>query len=446
VLSRGQEGQLANKTFTVSVTDVGGKSTSQSKTFSVPAFAQQGTTLAVGASSGNDAYVFAQGTTAGTVVVKDNAATLGTFTTAQVQVYGGGGTNTITVNGLSTGTAFTVGSTSVVIPGVSISGSGIGTWAVNGVGGTNTFTVNGSGLHAALKCGSGNDTFTVAAGVAFDGTINGGGGSGIDTLVGQSAAGGNRSWVVSGANAGTLDGASFTGIANLTGGTGADSFQIQTGGSLSGKIDGAGGANWLDYSSWTKSVSVNLSGAKVGMLVANAATNVFAGAANGVSNVLNARGGLASDTLIGGGGNILVGGGGNDTLTDTYGGSAASGGSLLIGGAGADAITGGHAGDILIGGATIHDALNANLQDILTAWDTLGHASAFSLLQGAGAGATHSKLIFGTTSTATVNDDGNADKLTGAVSPVDVDWFFAGAGDSTNARHGKDYLNNGLAP
>jgi hypothetical protein len=370
--------------------------------------AQEGATLAVGGSSGNDAYVFAPGSTSGTVVVKDNGTTLGTFTTAQVQVYGGGGANSVTVNGRSSGTVFTVGASAVGIGGVSISGSGVGAWAVNGIGGSNKFTVTGSGLHAVLSGGPKLDTFTVAAGVNFDGSIKGG--SGVETLVGQSFSGGGSSWVLSGVNSGTLNGAPFTGIDDLVGGAGGDSFQFGPSGALHGKIVGGGGSDWLDYSAWTGGVNVNL--------VKGTASAVT----GGVSGILNVRGGAGNDTFTGGGGNIFVGGGGNNTLTDAYTGSAASGRSLLIGGSGGSTLKAGGGGDILIGGTTSYDGNNAALMAILAEWQSGdSYTTRFNCLEGLQGGGLNGAyhLIWG----STVLDNGARDRLTG--STTGLDWFFA---------------------
>jgi hypothetical protein len=261
-------------------------------------------------------------------------------------------------------------------------------------------------------------------------------GNGTNTLMGPNQA---MTWTVSAANSVAMGTLKFSHMQNLVGGSASDVFKFEPRGSLPGTINGGGGGDWLDYSAFASGVAVNLSGAAVNGVPANSATGV----SGGVFNVANVRGGSGNNVLIGGGGNILVGGAGNDVLIDTDSGSAATGGSLLIGGAGSDTLTGGAAGDILIGEATNYDSKNANLQDILTAWDTMAsHAAAFAALQAkGGVGATHSRLVWG----VTVKEDSASDVLRGAASPVDLDWFFAGIGDTTNARHGKDFLNNGLA-
>jgi hypothetical protein len=325
-----------------------------------------------------------------------------------VQAYGGTGTNTVTVNGTSAGTAFAIGSSAVAILGVSISGNSISAWSVNGVGGTNTFAVSSSGLHAALSGGPKTDTFTVAAGVAFDGSIKGG--SGTETLVGQSQSAGGSTWVISGANAGTLNGAPFTGIANLTGGPGSDSFQFGVSGSLSGKIVGGGGSDWLDYSAWTAAVKADLT------------KGTATGAKGGVSGILNVRGGAGNDTLTGGGGNILIGGGGSSTLTDAHTGSAASGRSLLIAGSGGSTLQAGSGGDILIGGTTVYDNNNVALAAILAEWQSGDdYNTRFNRLEGLQSGGLNGAydLFWG----STVLDNNAKDKLSG--SPTGPAWFFA---------------------
>jgi hypothetical protein len=273
-------------TFTVSLTatDVNGNSslpvTLQVNILSVE---QQGNALAVGGGSGNDAYTFIPGTTNGTITVVDNGTSLGTFSTTLVQVYGGAGTNTVSVSAAPGAHAFTINSTSIVVRGVSISGGSIGSWTVNGTGTGNTFAINGSGLAATLNGGTGSDTFTIAVGVVFDGTIKG---SGTDTLVNKSNSGTTNSWLLTRDNAGTVNGALFTGIANLTGGMGNDYFAFQPGAILSGRIIGNGGSDTLDWSGYGSAVTVNLA-------------SRTATAIGGFSEIVHLVGSSAATTLIG---------------------------------------------------------------------------------------------------------------------------------------------------
>jgi hypothetical protein len=272
-------------TFTVSLTatDVNGNSsvpvTLQENIVSVE---QQGGTLAVGGGSGNDGYTFTPGASSGTIRVVDNGVSLGTFSTALVQVYGGAGTNTVSVSAAPGAHSFTIDSTSIAVNGVSIAGTSISSWTVNGSGSGNTFAINGSGLAATLNGGSRN-SFTIAAGVVFDGAINGGG---SDTLVNDSNSGTSNSWVLSGTNAGTINGAPFTGIANLTGGKGNDDFAFQPGAVVKGKINGISGSDTLDWSAYGDAVTVNLA-------------SKTATAIGGFSNITHLVGSNAATTLDG---------------------------------------------------------------------------------------------------------------------------------------------------
>jgi alpha-L-arabinofuranosidase len=277
---------LSAGTFTVSLTatDVNGNaSLPVTLGVNILSVEQQGNTLAVGGGSGKDAYTFTPGASNGTITVSDNSTSLGTFSTTLAQVYGGAGTNTVSVSAAPGGHSFTINSTSVTVRGVSISGAGIGSWTVNGTGTGNTFAINGSGLAATLNGGTGNDTFTIAAGVVFDGTING---SGTDTLVNKSNSGSSNSWLLTGTNAGTVNGAPFTGIANLTGGVGNDRFAFQPGAILTGRINGNGGTDTLDWSAYGSPVTVNLA-------------SKTATAIGGYSNIAGLMGSSAATTLIG---------------------------------------------------------------------------------------------------------------------------------------------------
>ena len=75
-------------------------------------------------------------------------------------------------------------------------------------------------------------------------------------------------WTISGINAGKLNATAFARIANLIGGSGFDHFIIASGIGVTGKLDGGGGLNILDYSKYISAVTVNLA--------TGAATNIFA--------------------------------------------------------------------------------------------------------------------------------------------------------------------------
>src|SRR5262249_48914037 len=111
----------------------------------------------------------------------------------------------------------------------------------------------------AIELGDGNDRLTISA-ANGDPVPTGGivytGGNGSNTLVGPST---TNNWILTGANAGGLNPkVTFTKVASLLGGAGSDAFRFQPGGSVSGSLDGAGGTNTLDYSSFGGRVVVDL--------------------------------------------------------------------------------------------------------------------------------------------------------------------------------------------
>src|SRR5207253_6114166 len=125
------------------------------------------------------------------------------------------------------------------------------------------------------------DTFKLAAGASFSGTVNGGSGndkvdystfgspitfnlqmqtataigsfasielltgsSGVDTLIGPNL---TNTWQITASNAGKVGTFTFTAVENLTGGAGNDTFKLSNGKGVSGLIDGGGGPDTLDY-------------------------------------------------------------------------------------------------------------------------------------------------------------------------------------------------------
>ena len=206
---------------------------------------------------------------------------------------------------------------------------------------------------------------------------------------------------------------SFSGVENLTGGTGVDEFVFGAGKTISGKIDGGGGGNdWLDYAAYTTPVSVNLTAnTATGRRPAGSPTSATSGAAR------------AGNTLTGNSlGNILIGGNGADTIT------GGSGRSILIGGKGNDVVNGRlgrrHRDRRLHRlrlqrqcprpGVDVDPgrvAIGEQLRDTHRAHQVRRRVERAN------------KLVFGTT----VHDDGNASTLTGGAGS---DWFFKGAHDT----------------
>jgi Ca2+-binding RTX toxin-like protein len=169
----------------------------------------------------------------------------------------------------------------------------------------------------------------------------------------------------------------FAHFANLTGGSGNDSFAFADGASISGAINGGGGTNALDYSAFSAAhpVVVNL--------------------------------GTGTDTL--------AGGAGDDTLTGT------GGNNLLIGGTGTDTMTGSGGGDILIAGYTSWDANYTALRGILAEWTSADPlADRVGDISGPPAGGSYRNGAF-YLNAGTVFSDGSQDKLSASGGS---DWYF----------------------
>jgi hypothetical protein len=389
---------------------------------------------------------------------------------SSLTILGGSGGNTSTVVSLPAPTALKTGAGNDKVNLQATSGSLV----VNGQGGTNTLvgpnvaeTWSIAGANAGsvgiatfssiqnLTGGTATDTFKFTTG-SVSGKVDGGAGadaldysgdggvaatvnlataaatktggfahieklvgssSTADKLVGPNAAT-STIWSITAHNAGTVGGLAFSGIENLTGGTGVDEFVFGAGVGVSGKIDGGSGSdNWLDYAAYTTAVAVDLTP------TANTATGV----GGGIAHIRNVRGGAGNDTLKGNSqGNILVGGGGADTIT------GGGGRSILIGGKGNDAVKGGSADDIVIGGYTDYDSSSDThdqaLEAILAEWQSTSDSYSTRIAKiKAGVGSMLAKFVWGTK----VHDDGNASTLTGGAG---MDWFFKGASDTITDR------------
>jgi hypothetical protein len=144
--------------------------------------------------------------------------------------------------------------------------------------------LSGNGSKDALVGGTGNDTFLLSVTQALGTTVTGGGGS--DTLVGANL---TNTWTLTGAGAGNVNAkVAFTGITNLAGGTGNDTFKFTAAGSIAGTINGGGGtANKLDYSALAGPITVNLQ--------TGAAT--FTGGFTNIQSLAGSK--STADTLVG---------------------------------------------------------------------------------------------------------------------------------------------------
>jgi hypothetical protein len=385
--------------------------------------------------------------------------------------------NSVALTGGSGGNTLTLAAAAATTTTADL-GSGLNT--LTGPNGSNTWTLTAANhgtqgkltfSHAQnLVGGTGSDTFKFAgANAGVTGSISGGAGankldysangggviavnlqtatatsiggpfSGIASLVGSTAAGNTltaanttNNWSLTGNNAGTVNTFSFTGIPNLVGGTGLNTFKFS---SSLGKVTSINGGsstagNWLDYSAFTTSVVVNLA--------TGSATNVNGGAAGFVSNIQNVISGSGVDTLTGDSqGNILIGHGGADTI---HGGSGAS---LLIGGTGASTVNGGSGNDILIGGKTSYDTTNhAALMIILAEWQS-GDSYAVrthEISTGTIPGHAGVKLFLG--STVTNNPTTTVGTLNASLSTTALDWFFMSSTENHSAVESGEIVNN----
>ena len=199
----------------------------------------------------------------------------------------------ITINGGSGKDTIDIENTKPGIPIVVTGGGGnetlfgpntANTWNITGHNaGDLNGTVQFSGIQN-LTGGSDTDVFQLKKGGSLDGVIDGGDGN--NTLIGPDT---SNTWHITGPNDGDLNGApQFFNIENLTGGTGADTFQVKSGGSVSGMIDGGGGTgtNTLDYSSYSGPVTVDL-------------RNQAATGTGGIAHIQSAKGGSGPSTLVG---------------------------------------------------------------------------------------------------------------------------------------------------
>lgn len=158
------------------------------------------------------------------------------------------------------------------------------TWALGGPNaGTVTNATGTTGFSSVenVTGGTAADTFNIGSGAFFSGgNINAGGGT--DTVVGPNV---NTTWAITGANAVTVAGLSFTNAENLNGGTANDRFVFSNGASVAGSIDGGAGTDILDYSQYATGINVNLN------------LNIATGVGVGIANLEGAVGGLGNDFL-----------------------------------------------------------------------------------------------------------------------------------------------------
>lgn len=218
---------------------------------------------------------------------------------------------------------------------------------------------------------------------------------------------GTNVWTIDGPNSGTINGRAFSGFTDLIGGRGGDTFRIGAAGSLSGRLDGGGGSDVLDYASRSAGVTVNLA----------------AGTATALGRVANLRaliGTAFADVLTAGPSPMIILGGAGDDLLQ-----GGNGRDLLVGGSGADILRGGGEEDILFGGTITYYDEDSKAVDL---------RSLDSVLQQWNAGISYSSRIARLAvriNPGTFRDDaGAADQLYGEGG---MDWYLRYPGDTVDS-------------
>lgn len=366
------------------------------------------------------------------------------------------------------------------INGAALDTSGFESWTINGLGGSDTLvgpnssntwaltsnytgTINGSTISfnaiERLVGGAGTDTFDFSAASNFTlpfALIDGGGGGGtldygdygrnislnlatstapmvnryqnINGFTGATgfrstlrAGNGTNTWLITGVNSGSINGANFTGFADLIGGRGPDSFAVSGLGSTTGAVDGGTGSDVLNFSAYSHPVTVNLSSPGTAIQ-----TDTSAPIASAVRNFRMVVGTRFADTITAGTGPVVLLGGDGD---DAFGGGA--GRDLIVGGSGVDNLDGGGGDDILFGGKTaLFDettlALDIRTLDaILQQWNRpVSYEARVARL---------STLI----SPASVIDDAVVDTLVGGLGR---DWFLTYTLDGVSDQAGNEFV------
>lgn len=182
--------------------------------------------------------------------------------TIATSVIAAAGKDTVQIDGRATANQFDAGSFDVTLNGVDIT---LGDVEV-----------------VSLKGKNAADILNLLAAPTFALSFNGG--SGSDTIVGPNQ---TNAWKITGTDAGSLNGQiTFTSVENPTGNAGDDTFSFTAGKLISGRINGGGGVNTLDYSAFRTPITANLTAGTIT-------------ATRGFQNITNLRGGSSSDKLIG---------------------------------------------------------------------------------------------------------------------------------------------------
>ncbi len=253
-----------------------------------------------------------------------------------------------------------------------------GIWTITG---TDTGNVNGVLSFSSISTvrgGAGNDTVQFATGAILSGDFDGGAGvnafdyssyagavtvnlkmssatgiggsfANIGALTGNATtslvgADAPVTWNITGPNSGEAAGMTFSSVASLEGGTGADVFHFASGGNLSGTLDGGTGGDTLDYSSYVGAVTVNRQ-STIATGVSGGFSNIASVMGNPVTRLIGLDAGGTWNITGGDSGNVggltfisvqnLSGGTGGDTFKFASGGSVSG---TIDGGTGGDTL------------------------------------------------------------------------------------------------------------
>ncbi len=258
--------RLASHTFdssgnyivNVTVLDKDGASSSVSRAVSIHSSELQGSVLAVGGTGLDDQFSISRNTN-GTTRIKRGNQLVGDIPMPAngITLYGGMGSDRLTVNGTADVDLFEIYSSRVLWDGTAIVGDSIEFRLLNGAGG--------------------NDVFTYDSGNA---SIDGGGGT--DTLLGPNE---STVWSITGSNLGSIAGVQFAHTESLVGGLGNDQFVFGAIGALASLVDGGGGIDELNYSARPSALTINLA-------------NSAASGTGGIQNIERFVGTTLSDSSI----------------------------------------------------------------------------------------------------------------------------------------------------
>lgn len=235
-----------------------------------------------------------------------------TVTASNITFAQGVSGSTVNLNGATGNNNFNING-NVAVTNLNVTGSANGNntlqlnnpavaqnWSITGSN-TGGATTSGSNISfnniSNLVGGAGNNTFTLSGG-SLSGSITGG--SGNNTLIGSNGA---NTWNISGINSGSVNGVGggYSQIQNITGGTGGNTFIFASNSSITGLLNGGSNVNgiWntIDYTNYTGSVVMNVTGPESGSTQnVSSFTNINNIKSNG-SGIINVNGTTGANTV-----------------------------------------------------------------------------------------------------------------------------------------------------